>query len=251
METVGFEELARRIRASGSGIIATDADGTLWSGDVGVDAFEAMVQQRAIRPDAFEALREMALEAGVAEGDDPHAWASNLNFACERGAFSESRTYEMMAWLFAGWRTSEVRAFVRDALAARGLPDRLHREMKRVLDALPNRPVYVVSASPQLVVEEALSLAAVHAHAVIAARPAVSSDVILPRMAEPLPFAAGKVQALRRHVGEAPVVAAFGDNTFDIEMLRSASIPVAVRPKPRLRERCGEIEGIALLASEP
>jgi phosphoserine phosphatase len=153
----------------------------------------------------------------------------------------------MMAWLFAGWRTDEVRAFVRDALVARGLPRRLHLEMKLALEHLRDRHVYVVSASPQIVVEEALALAGIHVHATIAALPAEQGNVILPSMAEPIPFGAGKVRALRAHLGEAPIAAAFGDNTFDIEMLRSSLVAVAVRPKPRLRERCAEIEGVVEL----
>jgi phosphatidylglycerophosphatase C len=250
MQVQRVEQVVQRVRAAMPGIIATDADGTLWSGDVGVDAFESMIERRAIRPEAVEALRATALEAGAMDGDDPHVWASAINNACERGAFSESRTYEMMAWLFAGWRSGEVRAFVREALVARGLARRVHREMKEVLDRLEGATVFVVSASPQLVVEEALAIAGISVHATIAALPAMGGDVILARMRDPIPFGPGKVRALRAHLGAEPVAAAFGDNTFDIEMLRSAAVPVVVRPKPRLRERCAEIDGVVELAPE-
>jgi phosphatidylglycerophosphatase C len=156
----------------------------------------------------------------------------------------------MMAWIFAGWRTADVRAFVRETLTQCGLARRVHPEMKDLLDRLAGTAIYVVSASPQLVVEEALAVVGIAVHATIAARPAEASDVILPRMAEAIPFGPGKVRSLRAHVGDAPIAAAFGDNFFDIEMLRSAAVPVAVRPKPRLRERCPEIDGIVELAPE-
>lgn len=250
MQMLSAHDVASRVREVGSGIIATDADGTLWSGDVGVDAFEAVIEQRAIRAEAVDGLRAMAREAGVLSGDDPHAWALGINAACEQGTYSEARTYEMMAWLFAGWGTGQVRAFVREVLGRRGIGGRVHREMTHVLTQVPGICVVVVSASPQIVVEEALTMAAIRASAVVAARPAEQDGRVMACMAEPIPFGPGKVRALRAHVGEAPIAAAFGDNTFDIEMLRSAAVPVAVRPKPRLRERCSEIAGIVELAPQ-
>jgi phosphoserine phosphatase len=50
-------------------------------------------------------------------------------------------------------------------------------------------------------------------------------------------------------VGEArPLYAAFGDNAFDVSLLAGAAVPVAVRPKPRLRARAGEVPGLVELA---
>jgi phosphoserine phosphatase len=52
---------------------------------------------------------------------------------------------------------------------------------------------------------------------------------------------------LRAKLGARPLYAAFGDNAFDVPMLREARVPVAIRPKPRLVERAGEIPGLLVL----
>ncbi len=44
--------------------------------------------------------------------------------------------------------------------------------------------------------------------------------------------------------------AAFGDNAFDVAMLSEARVPVAVRPKDRLRERAAEVAGLVEIAPE-
>ena len=46
---------------------------------------------------------------------------------------------------------------------------------------------------------------------------------------------------------ERVLYAAFGDNAFDVAMLREARVPVAIRPKPRLLERAGEVDGLVVL----
>lgn len=232
-------------------IVATDADGTLWSGDVGVDAFEEMVAGGLVRAQAGQALRAAARAAGLESGPEPGAIAAALNALCERGGYPEDKTYEMMAWVYAGWHSAEVRSFTRRALAARRLASRIHPEVRELL--LHARSlgldIFVVSASPHLVVEEAVAMAELPVRAIIAAEPAMEDDVIQPRMAQPIPFGAGKAEALERRAGGLPVLAALGDNSFDIEMLRLAMVPVAVHPKDKLRERASEVpELIELVA---
>ncbi|HQP37486.1 MAG TPA: haloacid dehalogenase-like hydrolase, partial [Polyangiaceae bacterium] len=64
----------------------------------------------------------------------------------------------------------------------------------------------------------------------------------------PIPYGPGKVHALRDADPDFRIAAAFGDNVFDLEMLQSSAIPIAVRPKTRLLERVGEVPGVRLLA---
>ena len=47
-----------------------------------------------------------------------------------------------------------------------------------------------------------------------------------------------------------PLYAALGDNGFDVALLASARVGIAVRPKPRLRERAAEVPGLVELARE-
>jgi phosphatidylglycerophosphatase C len=63
----------------------------------------------------------------------------------------------------------------------------------------------------------------------------------------PIPYGAGKVMHLRAKLGARPLYAAFGDNAFDVAMLREARVPVAIRPKPRLVERAGEVPALVVL----
>lgn len=43
------------------------------------------------------------------------------------------------------------------------------------------------------------------------------------------------------------VAASFGDEVFDVEMLKEAKVAVAIRPKARLRGRASEITGLVEL----
>ncbi|HEY5145331.1 MAG TPA: haloacid dehalogenase-like hydrolase, partial [Polyangiaceae bacterium] len=49
-----IEALARK---APGGLVATDGDGTLWSGDVGEDLFHAFLDHGRVEPAAMQALR--------------------------------------------------------------------------------------------------------------------------------------------------------------------------------------------------
>jgi phosphoserine phosphatase len=63
----------------------------------------------------------------------------------------------------------------------------------------------------------------------------------------PIPYGAGKVSALRSVIGARPILAACGDNAFDVDLLCAARLPLAVRPKERLLARRGEVPNFAIL----
>jgi phosphoserine phosphatase len=70
-----------------------------------------------------------------------------------------------------------------------------------------------------------------------------------PDVHRPIPYGAGKVTRLRERVGRGRTLyAAFGDNAFDVAMLASAHVAVAVRPKARLRQEADAVPGIVELA---
>jgi phosphatidylglycerophosphatase C len=61
---------AELARVPEGALLASDADGTIWDGDVGIDLFEALLAARGVREAAREALAEEARDIGVAaEGD--------------------------------------------------------------------------------------------------------------------------------------------------------------------------------------
>ena len=76
----------------------------------------------------------------------------------------------------------------------------------------------------------------------VACRPALDGERILPALAAPVPYAGEKPSALSRATGGRGILASFGDNVFDIELLRAARLAVAVRPKPGLRARLHDLE---------
>ncbi|HQP37600.1 MAG TPA: HAD family hydrolase [Polyangiaceae bacterium] len=253
MESISSGALIRLLdqhcNANPGAMIATDADGTLWSGDVGIDTFEHLMTARGVLADAAEALRGDALEAGLAPVGDVNDTALALFHACENGAWSEKRTYEMMAWAFAGWEVLRVGAFAREALQAANLADRLHRELIAVLSWATRAGILVrvVSASPLPVVQQAVAWTGLDPASVIAATPAMRDGCVLAHMGAPIPYGPGKVHALRDADPDCRIAAAFGDNVFDLEMLQISAIPIAVRPKTRLLERGGEVPGLRLL----
>src|SRR6185437_6530546 len=93
-------------------LLATDADGTIWEGDVGVELFETLLAAGAVREAAREALEEEARLDGVAvpAGGDATAVARALYEAHLAGAYPNDRAFAMMAWAFAGHTRGEVRA---------------------------------------------------------------------------------------------------------------------------------------------
>jgi phosphoserine phosphatase len=154
---------------------------------------------------------------------------------------------ELMTWCFAGWTLPEMQAFARDVVDGGGLASRLHGEVLHVLERVRKAgiPVVLVSASPTVVIEEAGLRVGFEAKSVVAARPLYRSERVLPDVERPIPYGPGKVSNLRGRIGEAtPILGYFGDNAFDVHLLAIAGVPVAVRPKPRLRALAEGVPGL-------
>ena len=241
-------EAARRARPGG--VIAFDGDGTLWSGDVGDDFFRAFLEAGRVEPPALAAMRRLADAHGVeASGTDGRSLAMTIYEAYAAELVPEERVCEMVTYACAGWTTSEVRAFAADVIERTGLAGRLHRETSRLVEwaAREGIEAFVVSASPvAVVIEAARALGFDPAH-VVAATPVETDGVVMASVHAPIPYGEGKVTNLARKIGARPLYAAFGDNVFDIPLLRSAGIAVAVRPKPRLVARASEVPGLVEL----
>jgi len=240
-------------REKPGGVVATDGDGTLWQGDVGEDLFHAFLDHGRVELPARDAIRRDALEHGLSDAGTGVDVARRIYAAYVDGRFPEERVCELMTWCFAGWMRSEVTAFARAVVERGGLATRLHEEVLRVLERVRAAGIetVLVSASPVSVVQEAGSRVGFDEDHVVAAHPGYDGHVIMPCVDRPIPYAAGKVTRLRERIGQERVLyAAFGDNAFDVAMLSSANISVAVRPKKRLRERAAAVPGLVELAPE-
>lgn len=241
---------AARRRPPSRPALAFDADGTLWSGDVGDDLLEAVLARRAVRPHAAEALRRTALDHGLDVHEDPVDQARALYEAHRRGALPDRVAFAMAAWVFAGHRADEVYVVAEQVLRETNIDARMHPEITPVLAWARGEgvDVFVVSASPSPIVEQGAARLSIARRHVLAMRPDFVDGLVAPRVIEPLPYAEGKVELLERAAPDLHLLGAFGDSAFDAPMLRRAVVPVAVRPKPSLLAVAPQVPGLARLA---
>lgn len=235
-------------------VMAFDGDGTLWSGDVGEDLFRAAMRDDFLVDDAMPALLHEAKTHRIAVNDaaSANAVARVLLAAYLAGHYPERETCAMMAWCYAGHALAEVQALALSALKEQDLASRLHAELSPIIEWSRQHGVrsVLISASPRVVVEPAAEFWGFSPHDIAAATPAIEAGRVQPRLAAPVPYAEGKLSAGRRLFGNARWLAAFGDNVFDIDMLTTAEVGIAVRPKPKLASELGAL-GLRLLAHDP
>ena len=232
------------------GAVAFDGDGTLWSGDIGEDFFAAFLD-RGVHDAAREALVREAAAEDVDISGTPREIAQRIHAAYVAGTFPEERVCEIMTWVAAGWSRTELDRFGGELVETLRLGDRLHAETIRIVEHARRVgiDVYLVSASPRAIVEQAARLVGIERTNAMAAREACNAAGIVEAAIErPIPYGPGKVTHLRERLGEARVLyAAFGDNAFDVPMLRESRHPVAVRPKARLVDRAAEVPALVEL----
>jgi HAD superfamily phosphoserine phosphatase-like hydrolase len=248
-----MERIEAALRASPDGVLAFDGDGTLWDGDVGEDFFHALVAHNDFREPAMRQMEHEARTHDVALGGDGKALAGRIYDAYLAGRFPEEPVCELMTWCCAGWTASEVDAFAADVIARGSLAARLHPEVLRVIAWARGRgaEVFLVSASARPIIEHAGRAVGFDDDHIIAAVPRYEDERMVADVVRPIPYAAGKVHNLRARIGATrTLAAAFGDNAFDVAMLAQASVPVAVRPKLRLRDRAADVQMLVEIARE-
>ena len=238
-----------RIAPGATPILALDADGTLWTGDVGVDLFRALIAADGVREEAGPALAAEADRAGVAPGPTAIATARALFEAFLDERYAEDRAFAMMAWVFAGFEAGELRAFADRVAADQGLAGRIRPSVRAILAWARDRGVeaLVVSASPRAIVEAGAAMAGIGAGSVIAMTPAIEGGRVQARLEGVAPYAGGKVRAIRAARPGATLLGALGDGAWDADMLREAAVPVMVHPSARLVARAAEIPGVVRL----
>ena len=242
-------ELESRLRSDRPSALSFDGDGTLWSGDVGEDVFRFAVDRGRLREAARVELDRQARTRGFECFADVNETAKQLFEAYLDGRYPEREICELMTWCYAGHSTAEMGELVREALAHTNHAQRSNDELLPILEFARKHQLrtIVVSASPRTTVEIAARGWGFAARDIAAATPRVVSGVIAAEMAGTVPYGADKCSAGRALLGSTHWLAAFGDNVFDIDMLQEAELGVAVRPKPALRARLGEIPGVRLL----
>jgi len=230
-------------------ILAFDADGTLWQGDVGNDLFHALVSRRAMRNAAHDALVQEASEFGITSAPNTTDIAQALFDAHETGQYPEDRCFAMMAWVFAGMSLSEARSFSHEVAKETNLEGRLHRFLDPVFTwaKRENVGLWVVSASPKWMVEIGVAEFGIPSENVIGMMPIVDNGIILPKL-DGLPiYGVNKPKVLQQARPHSVLLGGFGDSSYDVPLLQMARLPVGIRPKPSLARRIHEVPNIQII----
>lgn len=230
-------------------ILACDADGTLWSGDVGNDVFLELADAQAVRSATYPALVREAEAFGIDCSGNASNIAKALYDACEAGQYPEERCFAMMTWAFAGTSLSAIVAFSETVAKDTNLEGRLHRFLDPVFDwaRRENIPVWIVSASPKWMVEIGAAMFGIPGDHVIAMTPVIQDGKIMPELAGVPIYGPNKPMMLREMCPNKSLLGGFGDSTYDIPLLQMAKVPVAVRPKASLWARASEVPNIVVL----
>ena len=228
--------------------VVFDADGTLWSHDVGCMVFDEAVSEGLFRQEAETALRKEALENGVSVvGGTANDVARALQDAWYRQRYNERAAAEMQVWAYVGFTEQEFRALVKQALEKGKHEQTLHEAVLHLAEWVQQqgRRACVVSASPLWVVQGATSALGIASTEIAAGVPNTSERngtlTILPGLASPLPYGPEKVRAGRALLGASRWLAALGDSDFDLHMMAEAEIGVGIGNKPSM------LEGLAAL----
>lgn len=211
-----------------------DADGTIWKGDIGDEAFarahplvkdetwphlHAWCAKYDVAVRTFDELVHLALSRGIGDaaekkGVATDAWRADL--------------FEMQAWVYAGHPRSTVKTL--------GHSFALFADVLSLLTRLRAAGVRIaiVSASHGALVEAAQ----LDVDAVYGMEPALDAQGITqPRIARST-YGDGKVTACRDWLGEERPLLAFGDSVLatDRALLAHAHVPVAVNTRGRHRD---------------
>lgn len=229
---------ARLNESSERPLVAFDADGTLWKDDVGSLTFDHALSHSALRAEALPSLREVLRQLELPSPDlsDANQLARHMERLYRVGRISEKAMAELQVWVYAGHTSDAANALAEQALSA---SDRAHLHHPNIAQLLERArqlgaEVWIVSASPRWIVERAALVLEVPSDNVIGGLARIEDGTLRAELASPLPYGPEKLTALRRMRPRAPLVAAFGDSSFDLELLAAADLPVGVGNKPGL-----------------
>jgi HAD superfamily phosphoserine phosphatase-like hydrolase len=240
---LALDETLEKIGTPARPFAAFDADGTLWTMDVGDALFESALGARLIREDAGDALRELALRHGLVGQGTACELAERLYHAYRAGLIAEHDCARMQVRCYAGWTRNELAGYAAEVLSRTRVTPQLFPPAMAMLQWARARGVraIVVSASPAAAVEAAAQACGIDAQDVFAASTTLADGRYTATLDGPLPWGEQKAVLARGAVANGVWLASFGDSAFDLELLQRACVAVAVRPKPQLRAQFGQI----------
>lgn len=186
-----------------NGLLATDADGTIWREDIGEAFLKALIRGgRLVSPQAVSdvyATYEAKVAADKASG---YAWAVQV---------------------MAGLREADVAAAA-DAFAKSWVEEHTYPAMRALLGEANRRGCepWIVSASCVWIVRAAAPYLGIDPNRALGLRVKVRGGVLTDEVDPPVTFRAGKNEALQAFARRGATIAC-GDSTGDIELLGGAS----------------------------
>lgn len=234
------EQIARLLDVHPEGALVFDADGTLWTHDVGCMVFDAAATTGAFKDSSRPRLRHEAERLGeVPSGDQSATELIRLiETALVARSGAEQALAELQVWAYVDFSEEELRAFCRDVFRDPAHRAGLHHDVLELAAFARERGALtcVVSASPRIVVEEALFGLGFQKEHVVAGEPKWRAGRIDIGLDAPLPYGPEKATRGRRLLGETAWLATFGDSGFDLDMMREAALAVGLGHKPQLLE---------------
>jgi phosphatidylglycerophosphatase C len=242
--TINVDELNRRLERLLQGtddrIVAFDADGTLWQDDVGTLTFDYALAQAELHAEALPGLEAALLALGHkgARFNNASEAGREINRLFHAGQIGEKQMAELQVWSYAGHTEQSARALAERALATQNRDAMQHRGIATTLRLAQDHGalVWVVSASPRWVVQLAVQSLGVDGAHVIGGQARLHDGKLTTDLAAPLPYGPDKLHALRAVHPTARLVAAFGDSTFDLDLLGGAELAVGIGRKTSLLE---------------
>jgi phosphoserine phosphatase len=181
----------------------SDADGTLWSDDIGEGFLKHLVAEGAlVSPDA--------------RGD---VWAEyEARVRADKGA-----GYAWAVQVMAGLPEAEVQRRA-EAFAREFVPANLYAGMRALVEAAKARGCepWIVSASNEWVVRAAAPLVGIAPEHAVGIRVAVAEGRLTSTVVPPITYKNGKIVAIEQRIGRRPSLVS-GDSSGDVEMLDWAS----------------------------
>jgi phosphoserine phosphatase len=226
------------VTESSPGIFAFDGDGTLWSGDVSDDVFFAAADAEWFHEDARAPMTAVLRTCGLDTHGSLGTLARRLYDAQTKHQVPERLLFEAMTYCYAGHTATEVTAFATQVLKDRGIMNRFREELRPILDwaSEQGHECYLVSASPAPIVAVPAMALGFSPACVIASTATDEKGRIIDHMIRPIPYLEEKVVQLKERGHHRPLIAAFGDSPFDINLLQMARYAIAVEAKPTLLE---------------
>jgi phosphatidylglycerophosphatase C len=240
--TIDVDELSRKLekllQGSEERIVAFDADGTLWQDDVGTLTFDYALARAELHPAALPGLQATLSGLGQtgARFTDSSEAAREIDRLHRAGRLGEKQMAELQVWSYAGHTEHSARALAERALASQDRDQVRHRGVARLLHLARDlgAEVWVVSASPRWVVELAVQCLGVDGSQVIGGQARIQNGQLTAELAAPLPYGPEKLRALRSAHPTARLAAAFGDSSFDLDLLGGAELAVGIGKKESL-----------------